>query len=971
METIQSPSKVSPSGNDDPASLADAVRRLTDMEDEVARRDWIEHCLQYIAIDELLPSFKEESVHYLNSDPHIAQRFAEALVMAADLVGRVEFRALGLIAMGDVYGVLGRYEDSIAAVDEAAALYRSLGDEVGWARTRKEWFRSCHSLGRGEAALQEANRAREILEKHHVWRRAATIEYCIAYACADLGRYTEALARYDHAQAMLDLLDESAELAVAILKYNKANVLTALGDFHTALRLYDEVRLVYIRHGQTVHMLRQQHCVAEVHAAQGHYTRALHAYEIVLSDYRRAGLNYEIANCANSMIECYLNLNRDSEALELAKETVEHADSHGIWIEAANARFYCALAHARLGDSERALDLLNEAERAFAAAGLSTRSILVTLQRAMFHLDDEEWALALREAERASMQLAERGLTIRQAQADLGRARASFHLGEYETARHLAQSALVTSRDREVPWLAHEAHHILGNVARVQGDLVVALEAYDDAVASIEQLQSSLATELRTHFLDDKIRIYDDAIALSLQLSQPERAFAYLERAKSRALVDYLASNLEVQVRARNDVDPELLATLARLREEHNWFYNRLYGYGLTEREGAGPTLSDEALRAAIRDREKEISRLHERLTLDHIEGLPVITPAIAGAWMQLPHLDPGTVLLEYYLCDDGGALFVVLPTGLTVVPLAARPTEILRLLQQWHLNLSATTHAVGSNAPLDNLGRSARGLLAAFYRALIAPVEKYLVGSERLIVIPYGPTHGVPFHALYDGERYLLERIEVSVCPSSNLLRLCSEHPQHTQRSALVIAYSDGGRIPAVCEEARAVAALLPGECYVEEEATRAALVSSVSRHGVLHIASHGEARLDNPTFAHLKLADGQLNMVDIFNLRLQGTLVTLSACETGRSVVAGGDELIGLSRGFLYAGAATLVQSLWRVEDGSTARLMEHFYAGIFAGKPKGTALREAQRAMLATNGAHPYYWAPFQLVGDRGPL
>jgi CHAT domain-containing protein len=146
---------------------------------------------------------------------------------------------------------------------------------------------------------------------------------------------------------------------------------------------------------------------------------------------------------------------------------------------------------------------------------------------------------------------------------------------------------------------------------------------------------------------------------------------------------------------------------------------------------------------------------------------------------------------------------------------------------------------------------------------------------------------------------------------------------------------------------------------------------VAAAGHHTVIHLATHGEARLDNPMFAHLKLADGQLSMVDIFNLPLQGTLVTLSACETGRSVVAGGDELIGLSRGFLYAGAKTLVQSLWRVEDGSTAGLMTEFYRGIRAGCWMGDALRDAQRAMLATHGTHPFFWAPFQLIGDDGPL
>jgi CHAT domain-containing protein len=110
---------------------------------------------------------------------------------------------------------------------------------------------------------------------------------------------------------------------------------------------------------------------------------------------------------------------------------------------------------------------------------------------------------------------------------------------------------------------------------------------------------------------------------------------------------------------------------------------------------------------------------------------------------------------------------------------------------------------------------------------------------------------------------------------------------------------------------------------------------------------------------------------MTDVFNLDLRGALVTLSACETGRGVVAAGDELIGLSRGFLYAGVATLVQSLWRVEDASTAHLMERFYQALCAGRPKGAALRAAQLALLARYPDHPYCWAPFQLIGHWGPL
>jgi CHAT domain-containing protein len=119
------------------------------------------------------------------------------------------------------------------------------------------------------------------------------------------------------------------------------------------------------------------------------------------------------------------------------------------------------------------------------------------------------------------------------------------------------------------------------------------------------------------------------------------------------------------------------------------------------------------------------------------------------------------------------------------------------------------------------------------------------------------------------------------------------------------------------------------------------------------------------------LALADGWLTTLDIFNWRLQASLVTLSACQTGRSVVAGGDELLGLMRAFLAAGAASLVASLWAVEDRSTALLMENFYRQLAAGAGKGAALRAAQLSLLDGAYVHPYYWAPFFLVGDAGPL
>jgi CHAT domain-containing protein len=330
--------------------------------------------------------------------------------------------------------------------------------------------------------------------------------------------------------------------------------------------------------------------------------------------------------------------------------------------------------------------------------------------------------------------------------------------------------------------------------------------------------------------------------------------------------------------------------------------------------------------------------------------------------------------MLEYYLREDAGAVFVQAPgRPLVVEELPSGAAEVARLLQHWQQALDASAQALqfGQSHLLERLAERSRTILGALYRALVQPLEPYLAEVEAAIVVPYGPLHGVPFHALHDGRRFLLERLEVAVCPSSSLLRLCAARARPDTRTALVVGYSDGGRVPAVLDEARAVATLLPGACFLEAEATREAFETAASEgtYDVVHLAAHAEARLDNPAFAHLRLADGQLSAADVFNLNFQGALVTLSGCETGRAVLAGVDEVVGLSRGFLYAGASRLVQSLWRVEDASTTRLMKAFYRGLRDGVPVGAALRHAQYLVLTDEGAPPYVWAPFQLVGERG--
>jgi CHAT domain-containing protein len=977
LETIPSPSGACASAGEPPAprTLDALVGQLLAAEDHAARQSLLKRSLARFDHNTLLTHLKDESERLRAADAQAALLLADLLIAAATLADRPDHHALGLMARGDAVRAQGRFAEAIDDLDAAAAAFLSLGDRVGWARTRLGWLiASCHQ-GRGVEALQVVDEAREVLRTGGMPMRIGILELNAGVVCWYLGRQQQALDHYQRAQQSFLALGEVAEEQLAWAKANTAVALTELGDFQTALRLHEEVRAIWERRGAHLLVAKQDHNIAYVNMGQGHFTRALRSLRAEYAAQQQAGFPIEAAWAALRMAYCYLRLNLFDQAIEYAEWAIVTLERSGTTVETARARLLCALACARDGDEPRALRLLDQAAATFAEADLLSDLAQCQLERAVLSGAVGEWHAALAAAAEARTSFAERGMVIRRAEADLVRARAATHLGDFAEAETFAGLALEIAQDHEVAWLLPEGHAALGAIARSRGDSVAALAEYERAIASTENLQRLLALDLRINYLADKQQHYDAALSLCLELGEPERAFTYLERAKSRSLVEYLANNLDVQIRARSNVAPQLLASLHALRTEHAWFTNQLYGDPLTNSEESPPAEHDD-VRAALRDRERQIAHITEQLALDRTEGLLLSSTADADYLQPWHDLDPGTALVEYALTSEGCLAFVIADGRLHAAPLAISDKELRQLLRSWQLNLSACAHAILNGTGLTSLSRNTLAILRALHRALIAPIATYLADCARLIVVPFGITHTVPFHALHDGNRYLIECCEVVTCPSSALFHLCRARARRVGGtgavpSALVVAHSAQGALPFVHEEARTVSALLPGELLVEAAATREAFTTAAHRHPIVHLAAHGEARLDNPAFAHLLLADGPLNTVDVFNLDLRGALVVLSACESGRVTVKGGDELIGLSRGFFYAGATTLIQSLWRVEDRSTAQMMADFYGALRLGATIGAALRDAQLALLRGDSPHPYYWAPFQLSGDNGAL
>jgi CHAT domain-containing protein len=278
--------------------------------------------------------------------------------------------------------------------------------------------------------------------------------------------------------------------------------------------------------------------------------------------------------------------------------------------------------------------------------------------------------------------------------------------------------------------------------------------------------------------------------------------------------------------------------------------------------------------------------------------------------------------------------------------------------------------------AQLELIKQSTDDTLQRLYDAVFAPVETF-INVERVIIIPHGPLHYVPFHALHDGDGYLIDRMEISYAPSAAVLKLCRERSAELREKwsqdgaggkgdFLALGVADS-LAPNISDEVNALKAIFPdGMALTGKRATRENLFRLAPDARFLHFASHGSFQRDNPMFSFLQLADCRLSFYNLLDLKLKSEIVTLSACQTGLNAILPGDELHGLMRGFLYAGAPSLVVSLWTVSDKSTSELMKEMYLQIRACQSKRSALRRAQLAIREAYN-HPYYWAPFVLMGS----
>jgi len=921
-------------------------------------------------------ALKREVDRLVHSDLNAAKKLADRIEQLAKLIGDSASSAFAAASRARVHHLLGRHADANVLYERAVRALRKsrLSEEA--AVIRKQQVDALTHIGRYRDALRAARESRRVLASRDPVE-LAQLEANVGNIYYLLGRYRKALDHYDRAREVFTARRERKMLA--LVDMGRANAFTELDQPGGALSLLEGAAKTLDRAGQFVVAAQARFHIAYLHLLRGNYNAALTGYDEARKQLAALGSLHLVAWCDLETAEILLALNAFDEASENAQRATSIFVDLAMTYDAAKARMIAALALMGLSEFERAHAELSEARAAFSDNRNTTFAALCDSYLAELALKRGRPAEALSRAELAYRVFSRQKLATKSAHSRLLAARAAYQAGDRKRASRWAKAALKLVGERFAPAVVYMCHHLLGKLDRDNGQNVTALASFRRAVATIERLRGRIAADqFKATFLGDKVEVYEDTIAACLDVGGAElieEAFALVESSKSRALAEMVARYLREPAQAdQSAAEGASRARLLKLIEELNWYNS----HANLEDERGGQRRMREADRYGreILRCERQIADLFRSVEAGN-SGFDDLQQASAITVSELrAALEPGETVIEYFIVSDQLSAFVITRDGIEVAraiaPVAAVETELSGLrFQMEKFNLGR----VYADQHFEQLNGGATNYLARLHQKLISPIERLLAG-KRLIVIPHGAVHYVPFHALLNRRGYLVDQFEISYAPSATVLRLCrlrksrngsalkAGSPRRKDMVALGLAGLD---TPSIADEIGTLKQMFPnGVALTGNQATQANLLKAAPGARFLHLASHGYFRRDNPMFSFLKLADSRLNFYSLLDLKLNAELVTLSACHTGVNKVFPGDELHGLMRGFLHAGAPSLVASLWATSDASTAQLMKEMYGQIRAGASKRAALRAAQIAIKNEYG-HPYYWAPFILMGN----
>jgi CHAT domain-containing protein/Tfp pilus assembly protein PilF len=942
---------------------------------------------------------------------------AESLRLAAVRYeeAQVRWRSLGdpreearcALSAGGIHLSLGEPKPALERYRQALALSLELADEPGQAAA---WG----GLGLAQTAIGDfalaATAQRNALALQHDLGRPFEEGKALnnlGYALHSQGELREALGFYEQSLAIFHRAGEKGSQEANVLQ-NLAAVSMGLGEPETALRSYRQVLAQQRALGDRKGEARTLNNLGVLYDNLGELGEALTAYAAALAIVRPSGDRFWEAALLHNIGVATYGLGDFPRALLHLEQALAIRREIGDKPGEAGTETAIGHAHFRLGDKAQALDDGRRAAGVASAASDRRGEMLARRLLGEVSLAANDPTAALADLTRALdltrilVDRADEALILR----DLGLAHLA--LKQPEKADEILTQAVDRARSVETSAGIISALTALARAERALGRSREALARTGEAIDLIEtQRATETDPDLRASFLAFEHEAFELAIDLQMELEGGEpgkeharAAFEISERARARSLLDLLQ---EAGTDVHEGVDPSLRdrerALLLRLKAKAGRQATLLKGPADEKRQLA----ADEEVRAVLAEYaqvEAEIRRRSPRYAA-------LTQPSLATSGEIQGLLDGETTLLEYALGEERSFLWAVDRGSVTGFELPPR-ARIEVAAREVYGRLSVL-------APEESAENRLGQVAASLSRMLLGPVAGRL-GGRRLIVVADGELQYIPFGILplpEAGGAPLLTRHEIVNAASASALALQRqrarppaaevvavladpifdpEDPRVAARSATgaqaaSTARSPSGarpllRLPWTRREAQAIVAAAPSGrslLALDVRASRQTVLSpEISRYRILHLATHGLIDSQTPALSGLMLSrvgergepvEGFLSLGDIYNLRLGADLVVLSGCETALGREVRGEGLVGLTQGFLYAGAGQVVASLWRVEDQATAELMSRFYRALLSeNRTPAAALRLAQLAIRDDKRwRSPYYWSGFVLQGD----
>ena len=926
-------------------------------------------------------------------DVKAALDYNEAALEICKVLGDKKAENAALMHRAGLYLYQADYQEALPIYERLLPWYRETGDKWGQAGALSNIGLIYQNTALYPEALtqyqQSLKIAREIPDK----KLEGGILSNIGNVHQARGEYAAAMAQYEASLKIKSEIGDEGDILTT--QNNIANVMAVTGRYYEAMALYKKGLATAEKTDNKRDKALIWGNMANIYDSMGRYADALSHHKVALLYRQLIGEKSWEAQTLNNIGMIYRETGQYNDALLQYRKSLTIADEIGDSALKAKIFNNGAIVLDDFGKPDEALEYYDESLKITRAIGDKAVEALTlnNIAGIAFKHDKFEEAFKNYEASIAIM----RAIGNREGEAstlnNIGLV--YFQTNRYDDALQQYRAALAIAEEIGTLDAALRAYWGMAMTYQAQKKWAQAVEHYRKTVERIEILRDySEDTTLQAGLFDRFTAPYAGLAQCLVNLGDNVGAWQVSETAKARTLVDILQNGkVEIQKNMtpkERQSEDKFSATLTSLAVQLN----------------TAQSLNDEKeiqlLKGKINEARivydifrRQLYILHPELQTKRARFSPLPLEELKSLFAQEPDL----CLLSYVVSEKETLLFVITrgenaatPVTLTVHSLAIQERELEKQIKDFRLQCATANgekRGFMFNVPVTP-PQNYRSAARALYQTLLAPVAEQLKGKKQVVILPDTVLHALPFQALIDADnRHFIEKFALGYAPSVTALVKMRELSRQ-RNSADTIAQSETllamGRpnyeetlrdLPATESEVKAIGTLFGEKAtlFFGNQASEGKAKSEMNKARYLHFATHGLVNEAAPMYSSIALTqekdnDGRLEARELLDMNLRSDMVVLSACETALGQRSDGEGVLGLTWALFVAGTPTSVVSQWSVDDTSTGKLMVEFYRNLRAneGLTKAESLRLAQLQLMQTKGyEHPFYWAPFVIVGD----